>query len=118
MANTQCKEVNLTKRVQTSGLRYGPVVLSANGRVGPDMILVNVIPERHSDGAYYLEWREHGRRIRLSVGKEAAEASARRPRKEAALQALNNGVPVYGKTVRIDIAPLRWPWRSSSTRRS
>ena len=30
MANTQSKEVNLTKRVQTSkGLRYCPVVLSA-----------------------------------------------------------------------------------------
>jgi len=37
VANTQSKEVNLTKRVQTSkGLRYCPVALSPNGRVKPD----------------------------------------------------------------------------------
>jgi len=68
MPNTQSKEVNLTKRVQTSkGMRYCPVVAAANGRVKPDLVIVNSQPEKH-DGAYYLEWREHGRRIRLSVG--------------------------------------------------
>jgi hypothetical protein len=36
------REVNLTKRVQTpQGMRYCPVVLSANGRVKPDAVLVN-----------------------------------------------------------------------------
>ena len=95
MANTQSKEVNLTKRVQTSkGLRYCPVVLSANGRVKPDLVIVNGHPERHSEGAYYLEWRENGRRIRLSVGKDPQDASARRLRKEAELNALNQGVTV------------------------
>jgi integrase/recombinase XerD len=68
VANTQCKEVNLTKRVQTSkGLRYCPVVLSANGRVKPDLVVINGQQERHPEGAYYLEWRENGRRVRLSV---------------------------------------------------
>jgi integrase len=95
MANTQSKEVNLTKRVQTSkGLRYCPVVLSSNGRVKPDLVLVNGRPERHPEGAYYLEWREKGRRVRLSVGKDPADATARRQRKEAELNALNNGVSV------------------------
>ncbi len=95
MANTQCKEVNLTKRVQTSkGLRYCPVILSANGRVKPDSVLVGGRPERHAEGAYYLEWRENGRRVRLSVGKDPADASARRQRKESELNALNNGVAV------------------------
>jgi hypothetical protein len=28
------------------------------------------------EGAYYLEWRDGGKRIRLSVGKDAADASA------------------------------------------
>ena len=88
MANTQSKEVNLTKRVQTSkGIRYCPVALSANGRVKPDLVIVNGQQERHSEGAYYLEWRENGRRVRLSVGKDAADASARRQRKEAELNA-------------------------------
>ena len=79
MANTQSKEVNLTKRVQTSkGLRYCPIVLSPNGRVKPDLVIVNGQQERHSEGAYYLEWRENGKRVRLSVGKDAQDASARR----------------------------------------
>jgi hypothetical protein len=91
--NTQSKEVNLTKRVQTS-----------------------------KEGAYYLEWREKGRRVRLSVGKDAQDAAARGQRKEAELNALNNGVSVLpGMTFRLaidddeiglkecGIAPLRSP---------
>jgi len=34
------------------------------------------------------------RRVRLSVGKDAQDAAARRQRKEAELRALNNGVPI------------------------
>jgi len=95
MPNTQAREVNLTKRVQTPrGMRYCAVVLSPNGRVKPDLVLVNGKPEKHPEGAYYLEWREEGRRIRLSVGKDAQDAAARRQRKEAELHALNNRVTV------------------------
>ena len=80
MANTQSKEVNLTTRVQTSkGLRYCTVALSANGRVKPDLVIVNGQQERHSEGAYYLEWRENGRRVRLSVGKDAADDKCATP---------------------------------------
>ena len=79
------REVNLTKRVQTpQGMRYCPVVLSANGRVKPDAVLVNGKPERHPEGAYYIEWHDNGRR----VGKDAADASSMRLRKETEL---NNG---------------------------
>jgi integrase/recombinase XerD len=93
--NSQSKEVNLTKRVQTKkGPRYCPVVLSPNGRVKPDLVIVNGQPERHPEGAYYLEWRENGRRVRLSVGKDAQDAAARRLRKQAELHAVNNGVTV------------------------
>jgi integrase/recombinase XerD len=92
MAN---REVNLTKRVQTPlGMRYCRAVLSSNGRVKPDHVHVNGHIERHPEGAYYLEWRENGRRIRLSVGKDAADAATRRLRKEAELAALNAGVTV------------------------
>jgi hypothetical protein len=53
MAN---REVNLTKRVQTPlGMRYCPVVFSANGRLKPDQVLVNGKPEQHKEGAYYLD---------------------------------------------------------------
>jgi integrase/recombinase XerD len=89
------REVNLTKRVKTpQGLRYCPVALSANGRVKPDVVLVNGKQERHPEGAYYLEWREGTKRVRLSVGKDAVDASARRLRKEAELNAVNHGVSV------------------------
>jgi integrase len=92
MAN---REVNLTKRIQTPhGMRYCRVLLSVNGRVKPDVVVVNGKEERHPEGAYYLEWREGAKRVRLSVGKDAADASARRQRKEAELNALNNGVSV------------------------
>jgi integrase len=70
------------------------VVESANGRLKPDQVLVNGKPEKHPEGAYYLEWREKGRRVRLSVGKDSQDAAARRQRKEAELNALNNGVSV------------------------
>lgn len=89
------REVNLTKRVQTPhGWRYCTVVLSANGRVKPDLVIVNGKQETHKEGAYYLEWREGSKRVRLSVGKDPADASARRLRKEDELNAVNNGVSV------------------------
>jgi len=89
------RKVGLTKRVQTSkGLRYCPVVLAANGRVRADLVIVNGKEERHPKGAYYLEWWAGSKRIRLSVGKDAADANARRLHKEAELNAVNNGVTV------------------------
>ena len=71
-----------------------PVVLSANGRVKPDWVLVNGKEERHPEGAYYIEWREGSKRIRVSVGTDAADANTRRLRKEAELNAVNNGIMV------------------------
>jgi integrase/recombinase XerD len=69
-------------------------VLSVNGRVKPDVVVVNGKEERHQEGAYYLEWREGSKRVRQSAGKDPADASARRLRKEAELNAVNNGVTV------------------------
>ena len=92
MAN---REVNLTKRIQTPhGWRYCRVLLSPNGRVKPDIVVVNGKEERHVEGAYYLEWRDGAKRVRLSVGKDPQDAAARRLRKEAELNAVNNGVAV------------------------
>jgi len=83
------REVNLTKRIQTDkGWRYCPIAVSANGRVKPDVVLVNGKEQKHPEGAYYIEWRDAGKRIRLSVGKDPADASAMRLRKETEL---NNG---------------------------
>src|ERR1022692_251233 len=101
--------VNLTKRVKTArGLRYCAVARFANGRVKPDIVLLNGIEERHPEGGYYLEWRETGKSVRLSVGPDAVEAYTRRLRKEAELHALNNDLalirPKATRLVRASIA--------------
>ena len=89
------REVNLTKRVQTPyGWRYCRLVFSANGRIKPDLAVVNGKQECHKEGAYYLEWREGSKRVRVSVGKDPADASARRQRKAAELNAVNHGIAV------------------------
>jgi integrase len=89
------RQVNVTKRVNTlQGQRYCRVVLSANGRVKADVVLVNRKEERHAEGTYYIEWREGSKRIRRAVGNDAAVASEQRERKAATLNAVNLGIAV------------------------
>jgi integrase/recombinase XerD len=88
------REVNLKRVITAQGKRYCPVVLSANGRVKPDAVLVNGKEERHSEGAYYLESREGTTRIRRSVGNDAQEIAAQRLRTQAELNVRNLDVAV------------------------
>lgn len=89
------RECSVSKRVQTpQGLRYCPVVLSANGKIKPDAVLVNGKEERHPEGSYYISWYDGKRLMRLSVGKDASTATARRLQKEAELNAMNNGLEI------------------------
>jgi integrase/recombinase XerD len=91
--------VNLTKRVRTDlGLRYCKAVVSANGRIKPDVVEVNGTDERHTEGSYYIEWYEGSKRKRLSVGKDAAQAQARRLRKQAELNAIAQGIEIPAET--------------------
>ena len=78
-------------------MRYCPVAMSANGRVKPDVVWINGAEERHKEGAYYIEWYGGSKRNRLSVGKDAAQAHARRLRKQAELNALAQGITVPTK---------------------
>lgn len=92
MAN---REVNLTKYVRCSGTkRYCPVILTSNGKVKPDVVLVDGKEERHPEGSYYLDWTEDGKRFRRSVGKNAADALARRLAQESRLNARSHGIAV------------------------
>jgi integrase len=86
------------QRHQASPNQQGNALLPGRPRgqwsLRPDVVLVNGAPERHAEGAYYLEWREGSKRVRLSVGKDAADAGARRQRKEAELNAVNSGAAI------------------------
>jgi hypothetical protein len=89
------KEANLTKRVKTPhGVRFCPVVISANGRVKPDYVIVAGREERHPKGAYYIEWHEGSKRLRRSVGKDANAAAAQRQRQEQILSSKAVGLQV------------------------
>jgi integrase/recombinase XerD len=87
--------VNITKYVSTeAGLRYCPAVITSNGRIKQNIVLVGGKEERHPEGAYYLDWRENGVRTRLSVGKDAQDALTQRDKKAIALNAANHGIVI------------------------
>ncbi len=82
--------VNLIKKVKIEGSwRFAPVVYEANGRL-KDKVCVSGRVEVHSEGTYYIEWREHGRRYRTSVTREDALCKARR--KSVELHAIREGL--------------------------
>jgi integrase/recombinase XerD len=85
------RECNVLKRVKTpQGWRFCRVVMSKNGAVKPDAVMVDGKEERHPEGAYYIDWREGNKRFRERVA-NAQDANARRLRKEADLKAESLG---------------------------
>ncbi len=88
--------VNLTKYVNLGNeqWRFCPVVVSGNGRVRQDQVVVNGQPETHKEGAYYIEWYEDGKRRRQSVGKIAPEAQFAQQRQAQVLAAKAHGIVV------------------------
>lgn len=82
--------VNLIKKIKIDNTwRFAPVVPEANGRL-KDRVRVNGKIEIHPEGAYYIEWRDRGRRCRVSVAREDAIAEARR--KAVELRAIRDGL--------------------------
>jgi integrase/recombinase XerD len=100
MANTQNKKVNLLKYIKTAAGKwlFFPVARTVKGSIRPDLVLVNEVVERHPEGAYYIEFRDNGKRIRQNAGNDAEEADRRREQKEAELAACNAGVPILAQT--------------------
>jgi integrase/recombinase XerD len=87
---------HLTKRIRRADgrWRYCPVVFAANGRIRPPYVLVAGKEEHHPEGDYAIEWYEDGKRRRLNVGTDAADALARMLKKQAQLTAIAEGVEV------------------------
>jgi integrase/recombinase XerD len=89
------RTVNVLKRVTTEkGSRYCAVVEAANGRIKPDYVIVDGKQEFHKEGSYYLSWYEGSKLKRVSVGKNASAADARRHKQEQILAARNTGLVV------------------------
>ena len=87
------RSVNLTKRITTpDGLRFCPVVRSANGRIKANAVLVEQSEEHHPEGSYYIEWYDGDKRLRRSVGKNALAAEAKRHQQEQMLVAKADGL--------------------------
>lgn len=57
-------------------------------------MLINGEPVRQPKGAYCFEWRENGRRIRVTAGKDGVQANLRRLRQEQILKAQASGIKV------------------------
>ena len=110
MPNAQAAKSISPKRVQTVRVRdTAPSCYPPMAAVEPDVVLVNGEPERHPEGAYYLEWREEASVSACRSAKMPQDAAARRQRKEAELNALNNGVSVL---------PENGEWTQLGCRRS
>jgi integrase len=75
-----------------TGRRFCRAVLSANGRLKPNVVRVDGNDEHHPEGCYYIEWRENGQRHRLSVGSDPVAAHAAQQRKLAELNARAHGI--------------------------
>ena len=82
--------VNLIKKIKVDNAwRFAPVVPEANGRL-KDRVRINGEIKTHPEGAYYIEWRERGKRCRISVAREDAVSEARR--KAVELRAIRDGL--------------------------
>jgi integrase/recombinase XerD len=99
--------VNLTKRVEIkgAGLRYCPAVISSNGKVKTDFVMVDGEEQRHGEGTYYIEWREDGQRKRRAVGSDAQEAQNARKLQELKLEAAAHGRKLEGGPTNEQSAP-------------
>ena len=56
--------VNLIKKIKAAAVAFASVVPEANGRL-KDRVRINGQVEVHPEGAYYIEWRDRGKRCRI-----------------------------------------------------
>src|ERR1700739_112467 len=95
-------QVNVLKKVRTSkGWRLCPVVPEANGRLR-DRVRVGGRIEVHTEGVYYLEWREQGRRLRAAIP-NSMEVVERARLKSLELEARQSGVALDALRTEVNI---------------
>ena len=90
-------QVKLLKKIKVAAANgatwvFAPALFDSKGRVRRDHVLVNSVDEAHSEGSYYLEWWEGGKRYRESVSPNAFAAADMARAKQAELDAVRNGI--------------------------
>jgi integrase/recombinase XerD len=67
-------KVNLKKYIAVDGKwRFVPV-LKVDDRPQPGVVLIDGVPKKGTEGTFYLEWRENGKRIQKPCGATSREA--------------------------------------------
>jgi integrase len=79
--------VNITRRVwiEGKGLRFCKVIRGGNGKIRPNVVLIDGEERPVSNGLYYLDFIMDGKRTRRAAGSTAAEATQAAERQEAEL---------------------------------
>lgn len=114
MSEIKAGSCNLTKyvKVDRDEWRHCPVVKGSTGRVKPDQVLVGGKVEVHPEGYYSIEWYEGGKRHRVSVGKNAAQAQQTQEQKSLLLTAKAHGIAVSEKVPAVSLAVIASQARS------
>jgi integrase/recombinase XerD len=71
---------------------WGSALFDSKGRVRRDHVLVGGKDETQSEGSYYLEWWDGGKRYREAVGPNAFVSAEKMRVKQAELTAVRNGI--------------------------
>src|SRR6516165_5424363 len=98
--------VKLLKKVKSNGnWILVPALFDSKARVRRDHVMIEGGDETHSEGSYYLEWWDGGKRYREGAGPNAFAAAEKMRVKQAELDAVRNGV--IPATPIIEVAPER-----------
>lgn len=86
-------QVKLLKQVKVNDKwKLATVLFDSKGRVRRDHVRINGRDETHSEGGYFLEWWNEGKRHREAAGGDAQDAADKARVKQAELVATQNGI--------------------------
>jgi len=85
--------VKLLKQIKINGnwVRV-PALYDSKGRIRRDHVRVNATDEVHTEGSYCIEFWDHGKRRRETVGPDAFTAAEKARIREAELSAMRHGI--------------------------
>ena len=85
--------VTLLKQVKVNDKwRHARALFDSKGRVRRDHVRINGKDETHTEGSYFIEWWNQGKRRLEPAGADAQDAADRARVKQAELTAMRNGI--------------------------